>query len=517
MQAYAAVPTLLRDGAWRYSATVGQYRNGYVYNQGDIRRPYFLQATAARGMPMDFTLYGGTTLAQNYQSLLAGAGKNMRSLGAVSLDLTQARTQQDQGGTLSGQSLRFLYAKSLEQTGTNFRMAGYRYSTSGYRTFSESVQMRYAQEYGLPFANRRNEIRLDVSQPLGNWGSVYVSARQQSYWNSSHGQAHPARLFRQLWPVNYNLFYNQYSNQYGPSNRQVMLTLSIPLGKTGATAMYSASHDSNGRVAQQASLFGSAMDDYRLTYGITANQSNQDSSSGGANLNYKGRYGNVTLGRPGLGLRPDQPGVGRGIVAHGDGVTLSQPLGETIALVRAKASGVGVESQPAASARTARAMRWFERHPIPQQPVGAGHPGLGRLGGREIRGPRRGAHARGAVVLAPFETSVGYRLMLTLKGRDGRALPFGSRIENEAGQEVGIVGPEASLCERRARGRHAEGDLGPGRGRAMRGRYALPAALADPPVRRQLLMMPRVHPCMPECLRLEAAPTSPCSGPSSRG
>lgn len=249
-------------------------------------------------MPMDFTLYGGTTLAQNYQSLLAGAGKNMRSLGAVSLDLTQARTQQDQGGTLSGQSLRFLYAKSLEQTGTNFRMAGYRYSTSGYRTFSESVQMRYAQEYGLPFANRRNEIRLDVSQPLGNWGSVYVSARQQSYWNSSHTD----KLIQlgysgNYGQVNYNLFYNQYSNQYGPSNRQVMLTLSIPLGKTGATAMYSASHDSNGRVAQQASLFGSAMDDYRLTYGITANQSNQDSSSGSANLNYKGRYGNVTLGR----------------------------------------------------------------------------------------------------------------------------------------------------------------------------------------------------------------------------
>ena len=48
---------------------------------------------------------------------------------------------------------------------------------------------------------------------------------------------------------------------------------------------------------------------------------------------------------------------------------------------------------------------------------------------------------RGAVVLAPFETSVGYRLMLTLR-TDGRALPFGSRIENEAGQEVGIVGPE---------------------------------------------------------------------------
>ena len=233
VQAYAAVPTLLRDGAWRYSATAGQYRNGYVYNQGDIRRPYFLQATAARGMPMDFTLYGGTTLAQNYLSLMAGAGKNMRSLGAVSLDLTQARTQQDQGGTLSGQSLRFLYAKSLEQTGTQFRMAGYRYSTSGYRTFTESVQMRYAQDYGLPFVNRRNEIRFDASQPLGKWGSVYVSARQQTYWNS----AHKDRLVQVGYSgsygmVNYNLFYNQYSNLYGPSNRQVMLSLSIPLGKT---------------------------------------------------------------------------------------------------------------------------------------------------------------------------------------------------------------------------------------------------------------------------------------------
>ena len=263
VQAYAAVPTLLR-GAWRYSATAGQYRNGYVYNQGDIRRPYFLQATAARGMPMDFTLYGGTTLAQNYLSLMAGAGKNMRSLGAVSLDLTQARTQQDQGGTLSGQSLRFLYAKSLEQTGTQFRMAGYRYSTSGYRTFTESVQMRYAQDYGLPFVNRRNEIRFDASQPLGKWGSVYVSARQQTYWNS----AHKDRLVQVGYSgsygmVNYNLFYNQYSNLYGPSNRQVMLSLSIPLGKTNSTAMYSVSHDSNGRVAQQASLFGSAMEDYR--------------------------------------------------------------------------------------------------------------------------------------------------------------------------------------------------------------------------------------------------------------
>ena len=353
------------------------------------------------------------------------------------------RTQQDQGGTLSGQSLRFLYAKSLEQTGTNFRMAGYRYSTSGYRTFSESVQMRYAQEYGLPFANRRNEIRLDVSQPLGNWGSVYVSARQQSYWNSSHTD----KLIQlgysgNYGQVNYNLFYNQYSNQYGPSNRQVMLTLSIPLGKTGATAMYSASRDSNGRVAQQASLFGSAMDDYRLTYGITANQSNQDSSSGSANLNYKGRYGNVTLGRSQARATARPTWVGRG---HRRPRRRRNPVPAVgrnhRAGARAKASGVSIESQAGVSTDSAGNAVVPNVTPYRSNRLALVTQDLDdsvdvKYAARDV------VPTRGAVVLAPFETSVGYRLMLTLKGRDGRALPFGSRIENEAGQEVGIVGPE---------------------------------------------------------------------------
>ena len=122
--------------------------------------------------------------------------------------------------------------------------------------------------------------------------------------------------------------------------------------------MYSVSHDSNGRVAQQASLFGSAMEDYRLTYGVTANQSNQDSSSGSANLNYKGRYGTVTLGRSqGSGYGQTNLGLAGGIVAHGDGVTLSQPLGETIALVRAPRLRAWASSPRPASARTPRAMR----------------------------------------------------------------------------------------------------------------------------------------------------------------
>lgn len=49
---------------------------------------------------------------------------------------------------------------------------------------------------------------------------------------------------------------------------------------------------------------------------------------------------------------------------------------------------------------------------------------------------------RGAVIQAGFDTVVGYRLMMTLTRKDNSVVPFGARIDDEAGQEIGIVGPD---------------------------------------------------------------------------
>ena len=42
IQAFAAVPTLLREGTWRYSATAGQFRSGDERYRGNAERPYFV-------------------------------------------------------------------------------------------------------------------------------------------------------------------------------------------------------------------------------------------------------------------------------------------------------------------------------------------------------------------------------------------------------------------------------------------------------------------------------------------
>lgn len=495
IQAFSAVPTLLREGTWRYSATAGKYRNGYGYGYLDtsfggsrpaLSQPFFAQGTLARGMGNEFSLYGGLTAANMYQAVLAGVGKNLRDFGAVSVDLTSARTTDRNDASHTGESLRFLYAKSFISSGTNFRVAGYRYSTSGYRTFQEAVQMQDLLP-AAPFNSRRNELRLDVSQQIADKGSVFASARQQSYWGTSATdrlvQVGYSGNYRQF---GYSVFYNYSTNLYAPSNRQISVMLTIPLGSTRANAQYSVTRDDKGRLNQQAGLYGSAFDDSRLTYNVTAGHANQQGGNGSASASYLSPVGRFDIGQSqGRGYGQTTFGMSGGLLVHGGGATLSQPLGETMALVRVpKAQGVGLESQAGVATD------------------GQGHAIIANLSPYRINrvALRTGdlsdtvevknaamdvVPTRGAVVLAKFETSVGLRLLMTLTDPNGRVLPLGSKIENEAGQEVGIVGPDGQAF--------VTGAAGSGRLKVIWGHgdseqctvpYSLPDEEPPPPIRQ---------------------------------
>ncbi|MBS0344345.1 MAG: fimbrial biogenesis outer membrane usher protein, partial [Proteobacteria bacterium] len=455
-QAFSAVPTLLRQGAWRYQATVGKYRNGYHYSNAystdnqvlGKTEPFFVQGTLARGVGNEFTVYGGFTGANIYQSVLGGVGKNLKEFGAVSADLTIASTDVDKNDALdksfTGQSLRFLYAKSFVDSGTNFRVAGYRYSSSGFRTFPEAIEMQ-DQGSDSPYHNRRNEVRFDISQRIGEWGAIFASGRQQSYWGSDRKE----RLFQVGYSgaykqVSYNIFYNYSTTLFGESNRQVSLSLSIPLGDTRSYAQYTASHDNRGNVNQQASVYGSALDDSRLTYNVTAGHANNDGGSyGSASASYLSQAGRVDAGYSnGRNYGQTTLGLAGGVVLHSGGVTLAQPLGESIALVEApKADGVGFESQPGVSTNSAGYavipnLTPYRTNRLAMRTADLGDTVDVKNAATEV------VPTRGAVVLAKFDTTVGYRLMMTLTDSKGQPLPFGARIEDGWGREAGVVGPD---------------------------------------------------------------------------
>ncbi|WP_241185280.1 fimbria/pilus outer membrane usher protein, partial [Klebsiella grimontii] len=62
--------------------------------------------------------------------------------GALSLDITQANATLPDDSERQGQSVRFLYNKSLTDTGTNIQLVGYRYSTRGYFSFADTTYSR---------------------------------------------------------------------------------------------------------------------------------------------------------------------------------------------------------------------------------------------------------------------------------------------------------------------------------------------------------------------------------------
>ncbi|QNK69827.1 fimbria/pilus outer membrane usher protein [Variovorax sp. PAMC26660] len=490
-QAFSAVPTLLREGTWRYSATVGKYRNGYDGNAAGARpllaQPTFMQATLARGLGNEFSVYGGLIASGKYQSLLAGVGKNMRDFGAVSVDLSSARTVDRLNNTYSGQSLRFLYSKSFIDSGTNFRMAGYRYSTSGYRTFQEAVQM---QELLLPSSlnSRRNELRFELSQQIGNMGSVFATIRQQSYWGTDAkdrlAQVGYSGSYKQF---GYSVFYNHSTTLNRPATRQIMFTLSIPLGDTRASAMYSVNRDSNGQLSQQASVYGSAFDDSRLTYNVTTGHSNASGqgTSGSASASYLSQVGRFDLGySQGRGYGQTTFGMAGGLVMHSGGVTLSQPLGETIGLVQApKAGGVGLESQPGVATDAAGNAVIPNLSPYRLNRLALRTADLGDT--VEVKNAATEVvPTRGAVVVAKFETSVGFRLLMTLTDQKGQMLPLGSKIESETGQEVGVVGPDGQAF---VTGAAQSGRLTVRWGQGERDQcvvpYSLPEEASPPPIR----------------------------------
>lgn len=108
----------------------------------------------------------------------------MGYFGALSLDITQANATLADDSEHQGQSVRFLYNKSLDETGTNLQLVGYRYSTRGYYNFADTtyrrmsgysvetqdgviqVKPKFTDYYNLAYS-KRGKVQLSVTQQLG--------------------------------------------------------------------------------------------------------------------------------------------------------------------------------------------------------------------------------------------------------------------------------------------------------------------------------------------------------------
>ncbi|WP_199637752.1 fimbria/pilus outer membrane usher protein [Serratia sp. PAMC26656] len=447
---YAVVPVLQREGRFKYSLTSGTYRS---YGSEVDERP-FSQATGIYGLPWGATVYGGVQAVSKYQALALGWGQNLGTVGALSADVTQAWTKQETQPKDQGQSWRLRYGKNVIETGTNFSLASYRYSTRGFYTLQEALES-YGGNSVKYNDHKKSRAELILSQNLWEGGgTLSLSLFNEDYWNDSRRSQSASVGYNNSWQsVSYGFNYTFSQNGFDSNGKRnnvrdhiLAFNVSIPLNKwlPGSYATYNMNSSRNGPTSHNLGLSGSALEGNNLNYSLSQGYTGRGGGANGSiQADYKGSLAELNLGY-GYDRHRQQVnyGIQGGVLVHQNGITLSQPLGDTVALVQAPgAAGVNVLNQTGVNTD------WRGYAVVPYlTPYRRNIVGLdGDSFADDVDmtlSSQTVIPTRGAVVRASFSPNVGSRVLMTLLTRAGSPVPFGATVSalNGSNGNASIVG-----------------------------------------------------------------------------
>lgn len=455
---YQTPAIALREGYLKFSAMVGQYRPA----NKSVDKAMVYQGTAMYGLPWNLTAYAGGQLSQHYQALTTGMGVSLGHFGAFSVDATQSRGEKGdvhEGETERGHTWRARYSKQMVSTNTTFTLASYQYSSRGYHTLSDVLDSwqggtDFDTASGGPSSDRRRtRTALTVSQALGDWGYLTLSGSRENYWNKQgHNDNWNIGYSRSFDGVTVSVGYseNKHTNSVGnkQSDRVMSLWLSVPLDQwTGnqMNAVYQYTAPSGGSDTHEVGLNGRAFDrqlywDISQRYRPSAIR--DDRTNMATRLAWTGKYGQVggsysqSPARRQMSL--DASG---GIVAHEQGVTFGQSLGDTVALVEAPgASDVSVGGWPGVKTdsrgyTTLSYLTPYQENRVSLNPVEL--PDDAEI----TQTDTQVVPTAGAVVPAKFSTRIGARALMTLHQPNGNPVPYGALATLDAENVgAGVVG-----------------------------------------------------------------------------
>lgn len=460
---YSTVPLLQREGHQKYEFVAGRYRSG----SSNKDAPFFVQSTLARGFGNGITLYGGVQMASRYQAAAFGLGRNIGSFGAISADLTNARSQLADGSEHQGQSLRFLYAKSLNNLGTNFQLLGYRYSTKGFYTLDDvawdniqGVQYDWKDNgdgqgyHQVPISyhnlrrSKKGRLQVNISQQLWKQGSLYITGNRQTYWNDSGSDTwYQAGLSSGWHGISYNLSWSvSHSSGLANSNRMISFGVSIPFGyflhRGQLNNMYATSQisrDQDGQTSVQTGVSGTLLQGGNLNYSLQQAHNSSGGENSSINSSFQGTYGTLNAGfsRSRYGQSINWGATGS-VVAHADGITLSQSLGDTNVLVKAPgAQGVQIENETGIRTDWRGYAIMPYATPYRRNRVALNINSLDMH--TDIEGNVQNVvPTEGALVRAEYTTHTGIRALMTLL-HNGHPIPFGAVVSEENTGNTGIA------------------------------------------------------------------------------
>jgi outer membrane usher protein len=491
---FSSVPESLRPGYSRYNFAAGKVRD---LGNNEV----FSELTYQRGVSNAITANTGLRLASGYQAVMLG-GVFTHYIGALGMDATYSNASLPDNTHLSddatspnnanlsdtkhqrGWMTRASFSRTFEATNTTLSVAGYRYSTDGYRDLSDVLGVRTANNskvWSSDTYRQRSRAEISLNQNLNSYGSLYLTASSQNYRNDRKRDTQLQLGYANtLWrDISFNLAVSQQktgggnnetyfvdpgsgmpaangANTLGTRETMVQMSISFPLGSSPQSPYVSAGavNSKTSGASYQSSVSGVVGEDQSASYSMDFSRSEQTKENTFSGSLQK-RLPTTSLSSS----ASTSPGYWQGsasargsVVFHSGGVTLGPYLSDTFALIEAKGAS-GAKVMYGQGARIDRfgyalvpTLTPYRYNTITLDPDGMNFNTELQDGERQI------APYAGSAVKVTFRTLSGYPVLITIRLANGSQLPMGtvvystnatannSRDDNRQDHEVGMVG-----------------------------------------------------------------------------
>lgn len=437
---YAAMTRLKRPGMTFYSVTGGVSRKDNM-----AYTPSVYQGTIQHGFTNSLTGYTGILGSDNYISALLGGAFGL-PIGAISLDITGAQTKYGDEKK-QGVSYRATYSKKVAQTDTNFTLAAYRFSSSGYYSYDNALQInnyyKKNKSDGINYLSRpKQRFSMTASQNFGeSYGNIYLTGFIQNYWNSTGTNTQFQLGYNnRIGRVSYTLSANRLLYSTGGHDTQLSLDFSIPLGSESKNYVTgSATHNKEGVTAQTA-VNGVLGENDQYSYNVGTSRDIDNKKSGSVSGQYRSPYSMLTASyTKGENYYSASGGASGAVVALPDGINFSAYQSTTYAVVTAAdAEGARVLGYPNIVLNGSGRAVVPNLNPYRINELAIDPKGI-PLDVELESTQQRVIPVEGAVVRLDYKTSKGKPLLIRANQPDGNALPFGASVNDENGNLVTTV------------------------------------------------------------------------------
>ncbi|WP_370966594.1 outer membrane usher protein [Enterobacter wuhouensis] len=441
----ASIPYLTRPGLVRYKVSAGKPMDYEHHREG----PEFATGEFSWGINNGWSLYGGSLLAGDYNSLALGLGRDLLALGALSFDITQSRAVLPGQETKSGASYRLSYSKRFDEYDSEVTFAGYRFSQRNYMSMSQYLDERYhdgqnsglnKELYTITFNKQFRPINL--SAYLNYSHQTYWDREASDTWNLSLSDYFDVGNFKNV-SVSLSAFRTVYD---GSKDDGIYLSLSLPWGEHGTISYNGQSSD--GENTHTVGYYDRI--DSNNTYRINAGTSSDGTGTGNGYFTHDGDMASMTMNASvtgnsdsafGLSLQGGMTGTSEGVALHRvnviggtrmmvdtDGVS-DVPVSGYGAITHSNHFGKAVVSDISSYYRSTINV---DMDNLPDD-IDA------------TRSVVQGTLTEGAIGYRKFGILAGQKAMAIIKLADGSTPPFGAEVRNKGGAQTGIIGDDGSV------------------------------------------------------------------------